>query len=78
MTQAIWLLCRRQVLEAATAIAISAVICYVGSSYAAAVGSPGLTIPIVTAITGGMLLHAVAAANLLHAAAQPATLWHML
>ena len=42
-----------QVLEAATAIAVSAVICYVGSSYAAAVGSPGLTIPFVTAITGG-------------------------
>ena len=42
-----------QVLEAATAIAVSALICYVGSAYAAAIGSPGLTIPVVTAITGG-------------------------
>ena len=61
-TQASFCCC--QVLEAATAIAISAVICYVGSSYAAAVGSPGLTIPIVTAITGAC--DAVAAAYLMH------------
>ena len=49
-----------QVLEAATAIAVSAVICYVGSSYAAAIGSPGLTIPVVTAITGGSACSSIA------------------
>ena len=41
-----------QVLEASTALAISASICYVGSTYATSLGMPGFTIPIVTAITG--------------------------
>ena len=44
-----------QVLEASTALAISASICYVGSTYAASLGMPGFTIPIVTAITGACL-----------------------
>ncbi|KAK9811913.1 hypothetical protein WJX72_012330 [[Myrmecia] bisecta] len=40
-----------QVTEGATAMAVAAVICYIGTSYAQALGISGATIPVVTAIT---------------------------
>ena len=46
-----------QVLEGATAVALSCVICYLGSQGAQKLGLPGAVIPVVTGELGIIMLH---------------------
>lgn len=46
-----------QVLEGATAVALSCVICYLGSRGAQKLGLPGAVIPVVTGQLGIIMLH---------------------